>query len=120
MCRLDPAILSHEAHLRLAWIHIKKYGIETAMRDICEQLKMFVEFHGLAEKYNQTLTIAATKVVYHFVNKSAADNFYEFIREYPQLKYNFKKLINSHYSIDIDHSEIAKKEYLEPDLLPFS
>jgi len=118
-CTLNPEIFSHEAHLRLAWIHITKYGEEAAIQNICTQLIKFVEFAGAKGKYNQTLTIAAIKAVYHFINKSGSDTFQDFILEFPRLKYNFKDLMNIHYKVDIFNSEKAKKEFVEPDLVPF-
>jgi hypothetical protein len=33
-CQLNPALFNHEAHLRLAWIHITKYGIDKAIENI--------------------------------------------------------------------------------------
>jgi hypothetical protein len=119
-CQLDPAIFNHEAHLRLAWIHIRKYGMDTAIGNICDQLYAFVDFLGAREKYNKTLTIAAIRAVNHFMERSDADNFYDFIRQFPRLKNNFKELMAFHYQRDIYNSEMARKEYLEPDLLPFS
>ncbi|GAB4004037.1 hypothetical protein GCM10028808_00890 [Spirosoma migulaei] len=119
-CRLDPAIFSHEAHLRLAWIHIHQYGVDTAIETICEQLVAFVDALGARDKYNKTLTIAAIRAVNHFMNKSDANNFYDFIQQFPRLNYNFRELISAHYQVDIYKSELAKREYLEPDLLPFS
>ena len=118
-CTLNPEIFSHEAHLRLAWIHITKDGEEAAIQNICSQLIKFVEFVGAKSKYNQTLTIAAIKAVHHFIKKSRSYTFQDFISEFPQLKYNFKDLMNTHYKVDIFKSEIAKKEFLEPDLVPF-
>jgi hypothetical protein len=118
-CTLNPEIFSHEAHLRLAWIHITKYGEKTAIQNICSQLITFVEFVGAKGKYNQTLTIAAIKAVYHFIKKSNSETFQDFISEFPRLKYNFKDLMTVHYKIDIFNSEKAKKEFLEPDLVPF-
>jgi hypothetical protein len=118
-CTLNPEIFSHEAHLRLAWIHITKYGEEAAIQNICSQLIRFVEFVGAKGKYNQTLTIAAIKAVHHFIKKSRSNTFQDFIFEFPQLKYNFKDLMNTHYKVDIFKSEIAKKKFLEPDLVPF-
>ena len=119
-CTLDPAIFSHEAHLRLAWIQIKKYGADTAIENICEQLFAFVELAGARDKYNKTLTIAAIRAVKHFINKSATNNFHDFIQEFPRLNFNFKEIMSCHYRIDIYNSDIAKKEYIEPDLLPFT
>lgn len=118
-CVLNPAIFSHEAHLRLAWINIDRYGIEQAEKNIPIQLQKFVRFVGAADKYNKTLTIAAIKAVYHFMLKSKSENFQGFIAEFPRLKNNFKELMSCHYGFDIYHSKKAKVEFLEPDLLPF-
>ena len=118
-CTLNPELFSHEAHLRLAWININKYGIEQAEKNIQDQLRKFVKFVGAKDKYNVTLTLAATKAVYHFMLKSNSDNFKDFILEFPKLKYNFNELMDSHYGFDIYNSDQAKREFLEPDLIPF-
>ena len=117
-CSLDKEIFTHEAHLRLAWIHIKRYGQKTAIQNICGQLIKFAEFTG-ASKYNETLTIAAIKAVYHFIKRSNSDSFPDFINEFPRLKYHFKDLINFHYQVDVFRSSEAKNKYLAPDLMPF-
>lgn len=118
-CTLNPEIFSHEAHLRLAWIHIKNYGIERAIDNICKQLIAYVDALGARDKYNKTLTVAAIRAVYHFMLKSKSDNFQDFIEEFPRLKFGFKDLLGFHYAVDIFKNEKAKHEYLEPDLLPF-
>lgn len=118
-CTLNPELFSHEAHLRLGWIHIKKLGIEKAKEIVQNQLKNFVAYVGAQGKYNKTVTIVAMKVINHFMKQSETDNFKDFIVENPQLKTNFKGLIESHYSFDIFTSEQAKTEFLEPDLLIF-
>jgi hypothetical protein len=116
---ISPSIFSHEAHLRLAYIHIEKYGIALAVENICAQLKSFVAFLGVPEKYNETVTIAAIKMVYHFRSKSTANNFQDFIRENPRLKNNFHDLLSQHYTVDIFTAEKAKKMFLIPDLEQF-
>jgi hypothetical protein len=118
-CTLDPAVFSHEAHLRLAWIHIKKSGADGAVKNINAQLVKYVNHLGAQEKYNKTLTVAAVRAVNHFMQKSAADNFQDFISEFPRLIHSFKELIAQHYSTDIFNSEKAKADFLEPDLLAF-
>ena len=104
-CKLDPSDFSHEAHLRLAWIHIDRYGIGQAEKNIPYQLQKFVDYVGAKGKFNMTLTLAAVKAVYHFMLKSDADNF--------------KELMDCHYGFDIYNSNLAKTEFLEPDLIPF-
>ncbi|WP_299891670.1 hypothetical protein [uncultured Lacinutrix sp.] len=118
-CKLNPKIFSHEAHLRLAWISIKNDGIEIAEKNIQSQLQNFVVFVGAKDKYNKTLTIVAIKIVYHFILKSKSKSFKAFLNEFPQLKNNFKELIDQHYSFDIFNSNKAKVEFLKPDLQSF-
>lgn len=118
-CTLNPTIFNHEAHLRLAWIHINTFGLEQAKENIQRQLQNFVEHLGATDKYHKTLTIVAIEAVNHFMKKSQSSTFKDFIIEFPQLKDNFKGLINSHYSFDIFNSTTAKNEYLKPDIHPF-
>lgn len=118
-CAFEPADFSHEAHLRLAWIHIQKYGIEKAEKNVQEQLLKYVGHVGAKDKYNSTLTLAAIKAVHHFILKSKADSFSNFIEEFPRLKYHFKELMACHYSFDIYNSPKAKRTFLAPDVLAF-
>lgn len=118
-CSLDPSIFSHEAHLRLAWIHIQKYGEDQACIRISNQILKFATTAGDNNKFNKTVTVAAIKAVNHFILKSKSTNFQDFMRESSRLKYNFKELLSYHYGFDIFTSEKARLEYLEPDLLPF-
>lgn len=118
-CNLDPKIFNHEAHLRLTWIYLRSYAVETAIEKIRFQLFRYVHVLGASEKYNETLTIAAIKAVHHFMLKSKSNNFRDFISEFPRLKSHFKELMQAHYSVDIFNSPEAKTTYLQPDVLPF-
>jgi hypothetical protein len=116
---LHPSYFTHEAHLRLAWIHITKYGLENAIENVTTQLQAFTKLQGEETKYNQTVTIAAVRAVFHFILKSESDNFRDFIEEFPRLKFDFSELLGYHYAFNIFTSEEAKMNYMEPDLLPF-
>ena len=116
---LDPEIFSHEAHLRLAWIYISKYGVEEALDRVGSQIHTFASHHGDSKKFHVTVTGAAVRAVYHFMLKSRSNSFAGFIAEFPQLKTSFRDLLDSHYSVDIFKSEKARKEWLDPDIEPF-
>lgn len=119
-CQLDPELFTHEAHLRLAWIYLKSDGLDRSVEELPKQFKAFVAHAGAADKYNETVTVAALKVVNHFLlSSSSDDNFRDFIANNPRLMTEFMQLLASHYSIDIFNSERARKEYVEPDLLDF-
>lgn len=116
---LDSGIFSHEAHLRLAWIHISNYGVAIAIENITSQLQNYTRSLGAFDKYNKTVTVAAIMAVHHFMVRSSKTNFKEFIEENQRLKTHFKELLSHHYNFDVFKSTEAKTEYLEPDLLPF-
>src|SRR6185436_18732622 len=111
-CSLNPELFTHEAHLRLAWIHIKKYGLDLAIQNLCVQIARYAELLGAKDKFNKTVTVAALKAVYHFMNRAKANDFDGLIREFPRLKTEFKGLMNAHYGIDIFKFEVAKKEFV--------
>ncbi len=110
---------THEAHLRLAWIHIKKYGVDQAVENVCLQIKALVDHLGVSEKYHATVTEAAVRAVYHFILNSQNEEFLSFMEENPQLISEFKALLNSHYSFDIFKSVAARQKFLVPDIAPF-
>ena len=116
---LEPKLFSHEAHLRMAWLALKNLGMQEGEKFIETHLKNYVKAVGAEEKYNQTLTVAALKAVEHFMAKSKASEFKEFIAEFPRLKNNFRDLMSQHYSFDIYNSADAKQSFLKPDLMPF-
>ena len=117
---LSPDLFNHEAHLRLAWIHVRAYGLEQAEKNICTQLRAFTERVGAAAKYNHTLTIAAVKTVHHFMQKSRSYRFRDFMEEFPRLRTHFRDLIFAHYNFDIFQMEQARQQWMEPDLLSYT
>ena len=54
-CTLNPELFTHEAHLRLTWIHINKYGAEKAESSIPSQIIAYVT--SLGGKINITLPL---------------------------------------------------------------
>jgi hypothetical protein len=116
---LSPSLFNHEAHLRMAWLYISIYGLEKGIFNIRKDLKSYVRHLEATDKYNETLTIAASHAVHHFMQKSTTTSFKQFISQYPQLLTQFRQLMETHYSTNIFTDEVAKREYLEPDLTPF-
>lgn len=118
-CTLDPALFTHEAHLRLAWLVLRSAGSAGAVETVPRLIRQYVAHLGAEDKFNLTLTVAATKAVDHFLRRSRANTFPEFMTEFPRLKHNFRDLMAAHYGFDIYGSARAKVTFLEPDLLPF-
>ena len=119
-CELPPMVFSHEAHLRLSYLYLKQEGIEQAIAKITSAIKHYVQYLGVQDKYNETLTVVAVRVVYHYMLKGETKSFTELIDQYPSLITKYKKLLAQHYGFNIFQSEKAKEIYLEPDLLAFN
>ncbi|MEO9483606.1 MAG: hypothetical protein ABJG47_09185 [Ekhidna sp.] len=117
--KLKPGLFSHEAHLRLAYLHIRKYGREQAEINMCDQIKGYAESLGVFDKFNKTVTIASVKAMDHFMQKATSADFPGLMREFPRLLTNFKDLLAQHYGFNVFADKRAKAEYVEPDLLPF-
>ncbi|KGL62017.1 hypothetical protein [Polaribacter sp. Hel1_85] len=118
--KFRPLWFSHEAHLRLAWIYITKYGKEIALEKYSKQLQDFANKYNAEGKYNATVTFASIQIINHFIEKSDAYDFQDFINEFSQLKSNFKEIIATYYSGDVFTSIEAKQHILLPDLKPFN
>ncbi|MEO5979800.1 MAG: hypothetical protein ABIS36_25265 [Chryseolinea sp.] len=118
-CILDPSIFTHEAHLRMAYIKIRAFGVSEAVAIVSSEIENYVKFRGAQDKFNKTLTIAAVNTVNHFMNKAKSLTFTDLMIEFPRLKYNFRELISTHYGFDIFNSTQAKKEFIQPDLMPY-
>ncbi len=118
-CTLPSEMFTHEAHLRLAWIEISKYGVDTAIENIVTQIKRYAKSLQAANKFHATVTVAAVEAVHHFMKKKKSKTFQEFISANPELKDRFKELLSSHYSFNVFESKEAKQRFIEPDVSSF-
>lgn len=117
--QLSAEDFTHEAHLRLAFLLLRDHGLEGGLNLVQDQLYEFVCHVGAHHKYHETLTVAATKAVWHFMQKGDFQGFSTFLEANPRLKTNFKDIIAQHYSFDVFHHPVARMKYLEPDLVEF-
>ena len=108
-CELPPTVFSHEAHLRLAYLYLKQAGIKQAIAKVTSGIKHYVQYLGAQDKYNETLTVAAVRVVYHFMLKGETKNFTELITQYPRLTTRFKDLLAKHFGFNIFNPKRLKK-----------
>ena len=111
-CTLPPELFNHETQLRLSWILINKYGLEVAKHKNCKIKENFYIKALNSNKFNLPLTKAYTDILYYFMGKSSTKDFDKLLREFPRLKYDFKKLVQTHYGFD------SLKEHRTEDIKP--
>lgn len=117
--KLKPSMFTHEAHIRLAYIHIKKYGVQQAQQNMIDQIRGYAASLNVPMKFNKTVTIASIQIMNSFMMKANGNSFTELLEEFPVLKEDFRSLVSKHYSFNVFSDLSAKKAFIEPDLLPF-
>lgn len=117
--KFPPLYFSHEAHLRLAYIHLEKYGLEQSIENMCTQIYNFAIKYGATMKFNATVTYASLQIMYEYMKEGSCDNFRDLTEEFPNLLKDFKGEIQNYYSWDVFRSPEAKTKIHEPDLKPF-
>src|SRR4029077_2630079 len=53
----------HRDHLRLAWIQIRRLGVERASDTVARPIRRFAAPHGHADRYHETMTRFLVRVV---------------------------------------------------------
>ena len=114
--KFPPLYFSHEAHLRLAYIHLKKYGLDQSIENMCKQIYDFAIKYGATMKFNATVTYASLQIMYHYMQEGKSDDFSDLMKEFPKLLEDFKGEIQKYYSWDVFRSLEAKATIHEPDI----
>jgi hypothetical protein len=117
-CELDPRCFTHEAHLRLAYLYLQKFGTKGAIEKLCRGITRFDLVFGSGDKFHMTITLASVAVLNHFIRKSDSEDFCALMEEYPQLKTEFRRLLNTHYSQALLNSPQSRNDFRLPDRLP--
>jgi hypothetical protein len=111
----------HKQHIKVAYLYLRKYPFEKAMEKMREGVKAFNAAKGIPEAldrgYHETMTQAWLRLV-HFTlceygPAETAEAFYE---QSPQLTQ--KKTLRFFYTKDRFQTWQAKKEFVEPDIIP--
>lgn len=109
---------NHRNHLRVAWHYITNYSVSRARERIHQGLIKLTKVLGAEEKYHRTMTdffIDYLLQVKWYLNTDSWERV-EARGEY--LLKDARSLIGNYYSDSLLESEEARKEYVEPDLLP--
>ena len=112
---------SHRDHIRMAYTYLCDHKISAGCTTIRQVLHGFLVHHGIEPyaKYHETLTQGWARIVRHHMDltpsQTSADDF---IDENPDLLDS--TLIKKHYSDTLLNSQLARKTFVEPDLIPFS
>ena len=62
-CELKSSEFRNADHFRLAWLHVHREPVETAVANVCSGIQRFAAYYGGSEKYHSTITMAWVRLV---------------------------------------------------------
>lgn len=104
----------HRDHLRLAWIQIRRLGVERAAQAVSGAIRQFAAGHGHADRYHETMTRFWVRVVGMGINRHPTLAFEDLLAAEPHML--DKNLPFRHWSRERMGSDEAKRQWTEPDL----
>jgi len=110
----DP--FPHEAHLRMAWLYVTRFGAAAAVDRAAEGIRVQAKSKGQASLYHDTMTHAWVYLVAEAGARSPSVGFTEFLTRNPQLR--DRTLLLEYYSPDVLSSAEARMGWIASDLAP--
>lgn len=114
-CLSPDGQFHHWGHVKLGWLHLKKYPLLEALSRFGSGLKHFAESHGAAAKYHETLTIGYLLLIQERMTGSNDLDWESFACRNPDLLDWKDSLLKQLYSHQVLWSEQARSRFVLPD-----
>jgi hypothetical protein len=107
----------HREHVRLAWLCLRRDGLEVGSSRFVGGLRAFASRHGVPGLYHETITRAFLQLVWAALGVAAnGGGFDGFLASHPELL--DKDRLRAFYSPERLGSEEARRAFVAPDLAP--
>ena len=116
--RMPPGGFPHPAHVRMAWIYLRRYPLETAIARFSSALRRFAAAQGEPGRYHETITAAYVVLIHDRLARTTAADWNTFAANHPDLLVWKPSVLDAHYSPDILWSDRARDTFLPPDRMP--
>ncbi len=107
----------HREHVRLGWLYLRRHGPDAGYVRIQETIQRYATALGAVGKYHETVTRAWSAHVYRALRETPElESFDAFMKVHPELLDG--RLLERHYRKETLDSEVARREWVEPDVTP--
>jgi len=113
---LSPEHFDHIGHLRIAWLHIEKFGKQEAIKRVCTGIKAYAESLGANDKFHHTITCALVAIMATRISRFQIKTWDSFLNTNPDLVNDALGVLYQYFTKERLHSEKAKQTHIEPDL----
>ncbi|HEU4602951.1 MAG TPA: hypothetical protein VFS24_13325 [Steroidobacteraceae bacterium] len=117
-CTLLPQQFNHRAHVRVAWLMLRRYPVDQAIERTCEGIARLAAHFGAADKFNRTLSEALVRLMARACESTRDASFDEFLGANEWLLQDVRGALAEYYSPALLYSVDTKQQFLAPDLKP--
>lgn len=111
-----PASRFHHAdHVRMAWVYVREYGLDEALRQFAADLQHFAVAKGVPGLYHATITTAYLSIIAERMAVAPHATWDDFAAAHPDLLTWKPGVLDRYYSADRLWSPLARTQFLLPD-----
>lgn len=116
--QIEANEFNHLAHLTVAWAYVCQYSEVKARERFHQDLIKLTKVLGAEEKYHRTLTDFFLDYLFQVKWYFNTESWQLILEKCPLLINNAKKLVSYYYSDNVIESELARRGYVEADIIP--
>lgn len=116
---LNPDLLNHYGHLRMAWLYLQSYPLQQAVDKVTSGISAYALSLGATDKFQHTLTEAIVRIMAIRMKQDDADTLESYLANNLDLVDDIRSVVGTYYSDALLNSERARSEFVSPDLAPF-
>lgn len=113
---VSPEQFDHEAHVRVAWLMLGETDLDDCLQRYPLALKRITERLGVPEKFHATVTGFLLLLIAERRAEAPDADWPSFRSANPDLLTAAGDLLRHHYSPDRLGSDLARRQFLPPDL----
>ncbi len=117
-CTLPAASFDHCAHLRIAWLMLRRCQLDDAIGRTCRGIARLAAHFGAADKFHHTVTEAFVRLIHARLDRSGTASWAGFLQDNPDFSVDARGLLSRYYSPERLALPDARFRFLDPDRLP--
>lgn len=120
-CKLPRESWTHHAHLAVAVWYLYHFSREEATQRIRDGIQRYNTSLGNTQGYHETITLSWVAILSAFMREQAGRRSASDIADIATevlFRFGASDFLLSHFSRELLFSELARREWVEPDLRP--
>lgn len=78
---LSPELFDHTGHMRICWLYLKRYSLDTALQRTRDGIRSYATSLGATDKFNDPLTKAFVRIMAQRIEANADASWAVFLHQ---------------------------------------